>query len=43
MVFSIFRIFSVLHNHHAFLLYLHCKWPVGPYAFNKCMYVMYVC
>ena len=23
MVFSIFRMFSVLHSHHAFLLYLH--------------------
>jgi len=38
--FSIFRIFSVLHNHHASLLYLQCKWPVGPCALtNVCMYV----
>jgi len=25
----------VLHNLDFILLYLHCKWQVGPYAFNK--------
>ena len=34
-----FLILRVLHNLDFILLYLQRKWPVGPYAFNKIMYV----